>query len=581
MKLLIWCVLCFLFVDINAIPATLLYEYNVSDAVYLPREDDVSSQEIELREPVVFFGVIFDSVYVNNNGFLSFQTEIPQFINIEFPLDYPIIAPFYSNVDTRLTGSVSYYQTDKPGLLQRATENIHDSFLNCANFQATNLFIVTWEGVGYYNRGNDKVNTYQVVISTDGLETFVEFLYPENGIQWIQGSGDESGLPDARAQAGIISPDGTIFNLLGSGTEQVKNLEKWSNMGLDGQYLFKVDEREVIEPDANFETKPSGPPQSCREAQTYCHVQAKCNDYEEGFCCECKPQLYGNGRNCVNKDSPLRVNGKVYGKINGERLEGLDLQCYVVMEDGRAYTAISKIPESIAYDIQSLQLLGGVIGFLFAKPIRSALNGYQLTGGIFNHTATITFSNTSQTLQIKQKYLGLDVFDQLRLEADIQGDIPNLPDGSRVNIDEYQEDYTMTAPGVIQMSSQRQFKYTLPYGEEQVHYYTVDQAFIFDYCKFENDSVGETWKLRVGKNFISYEGREQIIRFGLSNKITPLGDFDPCEEGRSQCGPNSACIVENDSFRCICNPGYQNLYDGNQTICSDINECHTGQHECD
>lgn len=70
------------------------------------------------------------------------------------------------------------------------------------------------------------MNTFQVVIATDGVETYVELLYPENGLNWIQGSGDESGLPDARAQAGIISPEGVLFTLPGSGTEQVRNLEK-------------------------------------------------------------------------------------------------------------------------------------------------------------------------------------------------------------------------------------------------------------------------------------------------------------------------------------------------------------------
>lgn len=81
------------------------------------------------------------------NGFLSFQTDIRQFINIEFPLDYPIIAPCYSNVDTRRAGNVSYYQTEDPELLQRATENVHEAFLNFADFQATSLFIATWNGV--------------------------------------------------------------------------------------------------------------------------------------------------------------------------------------------------------------------------------------------------------------------------------------------------------------------------------------------------------------------------------------------------------------------------------------------------
>lgn len=95
------------------------------------------------------------------------------------------------------------------------------------DFEATSIFVVTWYAVGYYKEKSDKLNTYQVAISTDGASTFVEFLYPENGLQWIQGSGDESGLPDARAQVGIISTDGSLFTLPGSGTEQVVNLEKF------------------------------------------------------------------------------------------------------------------------------------------------------------------------------------------------------------------------------------------------------------------------------------------------------------------------------------------------------------------
>ncbi|CAH1160142.1 unnamed protein product [Phaedon cochleariae] len=576
-----FCVLYVLFLDVRAIPTSLLYDYNVPEAVYLPKEDDIASDKINLRDPIIFFGIEYETIFVYTNGFLAFQKEFPEFINIEFPLDFPLIAPFYSNVDIRAAGNISYYQTDSPALLQRATENVHESFLNFVDFQATTLLIVTWQGVGYHNRGSDKVNTYQVVIATDGEQSYVEFLYPENGIQWIQGSGESSGLPDARGQAAIISPDGKVFDLPGSGSEQVKHLERMSNMGLEGQFIFRVDQLELVVPDAVFEKKPSGPPESCAEAPTFCHVDAKCVDYDAGFCCECHPKYYGNGRHCIKKDGPLRVNGKVNGKINGENLVGLDLQSYIVMTDGRAYTAVSKIPESIGFDIQSLQILGGVIGYIFAKPIREAVNGYQLTGGIFNHTATINFYNTSQTVRIKQKYMGLDVFDQLRLEADIQGEIPNLPDDSRVIFNEYQEQYTMTGPGVIQMTSQREFRYNDPNGDEVVMVYNVDQTFVFDYCEFDNQSVGETWKLKVGKNFISYESREQIIRYGLSNKITPIGDFDPCETGRSQCTENSACVVENDSFRCICNPGYQSFFDGNQTTCTDVNECHTGQHECD
>lgn len=123
---------------------------------------------------------------------------------MEFPLDYPIIAPFYSNVDASASGTIAYYETQDPALLHRATENIHDNFLEEDNFKAKSLFIATWNGifvvfgavnitltykltgVGYYNRKSDKMNTYQVALITDGKDSYAEFLYPENGLQWIQ-----------------------------------------------------------------------------------------------------------------------------------------------------------------------------------------------------------------------------------------------------------------------------------------------------------------------------------------------------------------------------------------------------------
>jgi hypothetical protein len=72
-----------------------------------------------------------------------------------------------------------------------------------------------------------QVNTFQVVIASDGLDSYVEFLYADGGIQWIQGIGQSSGLPDARAQAGLVSGDGRLYTLRGSGTDQIQNLDKY------------------------------------------------------------------------------------------------------------------------------------------------------------------------------------------------------------------------------------------------------------------------------------------------------------------------------------------------------------------
>lgn len=145
---------------------------------------------------------------------------------MEFPLDYAIIAPFYSNVDISQVGSISYYETDNQSLLKRVTNTVRSTFTDSDDFMPLSLFIVTWDGVGYHKNGTKKLNTFQVAISTDGDESYVEFLYPENGIEWIQGTGDSSGLPDARAQAGFVSADDKYFTLPGSGTPLVSNLER-------------------------------------------------------------------------------------------------------------------------------------------------------------------------------------------------------------------------------------------------------------------------------------------------------------------------------------------------------------------
>lgn len=76
----------------------------------------------------------------------------------------------------------------------------------------------------------------------------------------------------------------------------------------------------------------------------------------------------------------MRVNGKVSGVINGINFTDFDLQAYVVPKDGRSYTALSRVPLNVGYDMQSLNILGTTIGWLFAKPTKGALNGYQITG---------------------------------------------------------------------------------------------------------------------------------------------------------------------------------------------------------
>lgn len=309
-------------------------------------------------------------------------------------------------------------------------------------------------------------------------------------------------------------------------------------------------------------------------------MQARCVDYQAGICCQCNEGFYGNGKSCIKDDAPLRVHGKLNGTINDIDFNNVDIQAYVVVADGRAYTALSRSPPTIGSSLQFLNVLGGVIGWLFAKPSGTAKNGYQLTGALFNHKAEVFFPSTGDKVTINQEYQGHDVFDQVILDTDIRGTLPVILSGTKLVLTEYEEQYSFIEPGLTRSESTRTFVNKLT-GERYEQ--KVSQTFTFNACKFapptDEDSTPLT--LRVGKTYLGYEVKENIVRYGMSNKITPLGQEDPCIQGRNYCGEHSVCVVQGDSFRCVCQSGFTEIQVDARGGCVDIDECVTGAHNCD
>ncbi|XP_076766279.1 nidogen [Xylocopa sonorina] len=542
------------------------------------------SAEATLKTPIVFYDQTFNSIFVNGNGVLSFAMAMQRFFNIPFPLDHPVIAPLYTHVDIRGSGRVYYGETDAPEVLARAGGVIRSAFTDAGDFIPTHVFIATWVDVGYYSGKSDKVNTYQVAISSNGTHSYVEFLYPENGIQWIQGESHPNGLPDAKAQAGLMS-EGRMYTLKGSGTDQIQNIDKRTNVDRPGQWLFQVgpiaDDEDVKVPDHVRDSGATNQVADCRTGATSCHSKATCVDYEVGFCCHCKQGFFGNGKSCQPNDIPLRVNGRISGTINDVEFSARDLQCYVQTKDSRTYTALSRVPEEVGASFQLLRNLGGVIGWLFAKPISETKNGYQLTGGLFNHTAELTFPSSGDKVTIRSNYLGLDVFGQVKMEAEIKGTLPRLTRDARVDYGDYDELYTRAQAGVIRAHSERVCKVNEGGGEREISY-TVDQTFFYNECPYlDVEPEDDTSRLKFFRDVTTYEATEGIIRIAVNTKVAPLEEEDPCIQGRETCSEHSYCTVDGDSFKCVCNPGYQYLYeeDGSAT-CVDVNECTAGNHMC-
>lgn len=75
---------------------------------------------------------------------------------------------------------------------------------------------------------------------------------------------------------------------------------------------------------------------------------------------------------------------------------------------------------------------------------------FKITGGIFNHTSTTRFEGTDQQITIVQRYHGLNVWDQLAVDIEIFGDIPEIPIGSTVSIPDLTEEYTFSTDSSLQ-----------------------------------------------------------------------------------------------------------------------------------
>lgn len=62
------------------------------------------------------------------------------------------------------------------------------------------------------------------------------------------------------------------------------------------------------------------------------------------------------------------------------RFQDVDLHAYIVGSDGRAYTAISGVPQPAARALLPLLPVGGLFAWLFALEEPGSENGFSITG---------------------------------------------------------------------------------------------------------------------------------------------------------------------------------------------------------
>lgn len=231
------------------------------------------SPEIFLWKTFSFYGQPHRSLYVNNNGVLSFGTGVPEFTPQPFPLPghRPFVAPYWADVDTRLRGDVFYRQSQDPQLLARLAQDLAMAVAEQETApQPTWAFVATWDRVSFFGAASEKVNTFQAVLATDGATSFVVLNYGD--IQWTTGISNQgdphTGMGGIPAQAGFNSGDDVhYYNIPGSRSPAVLSIGHRSNIGIPGRWIFRVDEFTATEGPPGPTEGPPGPTEGPTEPQ--------------------------------------------------------------------------------------------------------------------------------------------------------------------------------------------------------------------------------------------------------------------------------------------------------------------------
>jgi len=228
------------------------------DGNTLAANDDGSTGEVALPFEVCFFGVERSSLWVNNNGNLTFDASLSTYTPFDLTsTGREIIAPFFADVDTSEAGDEVTYGTGMYGGRQ--------------------AFGANYVNVDYYSSSVDHTNrnSFQVILvdRTDLGAGDFDIVFNYDQIEWEAGGasgGDDNGLGGSSARAGFSNGTGvpgTFFELAGSavngafldgGPNALISGSFGNNMA--GRYVFESRGCSIVVPGMVTTPVPAGSP---------------------------------------------------------------------------------------------------------------------------------------------------------------------------------------------------------------------------------------------------------------------------------------------------------------------------------
>ena len=158
-----------------------------------------------------YYGNIYKSCLVCTYGYIWFAENY-------------FIAAFDHDLDTTSNGDMYYRFTNNQQTLNQIGQEINSlNYLNKTNFMPTNAFIVTWDSVASWDTSKSGYVSFQVILSTDGSNSFLTINYGSLGFSADYGN---------YFQCGSYSG---CYNAISSGYPELS-----SNVGVNGKWIYNI-----------------------------------------------------------------------------------------------------------------------------------------------------------------------------------------------------------------------------------------------------------------------------------------------------------------------------------------------------
>ncbi|VDK50437.1 unnamed protein product [Anisakis simplex] len=241
-----------------------------------------SVQSLKLSAPINFLGQKYEKLYIRRDGSIAFSSRSVK--PSKLPTKEPIIAVYWMPSEG---GNVHYRETTEQSVLNLAQNEVNIQYRYGSSFKPHSVVVVTWENTHDRSDKSSEGNLFQIALIYSESGTFAHVVYSKlisnnDAIAGFSGQDDHYSLPE-------------------SGTHDAIQLAEKSDIGIPGEFVFRIDADRVFLCGAGFKGL------ECIDA---------CGTTEWGL--DCSRECHCEGGSQCNAETGICANGRCNPGWTGE-----------------------------------------------------------------------------------------------------------------------------------------------------------------------------------------------------------------------------------------------------------------------